>query len=575
MKKILPILFCVLTVAGIFLYVFMAKAGKPTIIKEQAQKSQSILPIIVPHFDAFAKERKDFLSTLSHDIEPEKIIVMSVDHYNSGKTDISATAKDWQTRDKTIPLSKALLAQFSSVAGVDDNAFTDEHGIKNVLPEIAATFPKASILPIIIKDKASKEKIDNLSDALKANCSNNCLLVGSVDFSHNNPNSLAKLHDEYSISALSNLDEAKAKLAETDSPNILSILTEFAKAKEAQGFKLNFNSNSSEKMKDDSVESTSVVIGQFTIDKSLREKSTTMIFAGDMMLDRMVYHNFKSDLTKIFDKFGPRVFWGTDGAILNNEGPISDEPITDDISAGNLTFNFPKETTGVLSYLHVNAVSLANNHSMNAGKDGFGVTEQLLREAGIKYFGNQNNFDEDSIMNIDGEIPISIFGVNLLSVSNLDPIKAAVRSAKDKGRFVIIFPHWGNEYQNTHSSSQRSSAQEFISSGADAIIGSHPHVVQDFEIIDGKPVVYSLGNFVFDQTFSKPTQQGLIVGLSIKEKSVEMSFLPTHQVSLKPQFMRYGEKSAKIGSILDIDSLIEFSKVRSDTIKIERNTTQN
>lgn len=561
--------FCVLGAIGIFLYVFSIKSGTPNIIREKKQ-SDAIYPVIMPHFDTFKKERQSFLKNLASEVNPKKIILLSVDHYNAGKKNISSTNRSWKLKDGDIDLEKDI---FNKLVGKsindDEGAFSNEHGIKNVIPDLVSYFPSAQILPILVKDGTSNNEIDNLYQGLIDNCGNDCLIVGSVDFSHNNPNSIAKIHDQFSINALNGLSEEKIKKAETDSPDILAILTRIAKFQNAQSFKLAFNSNSAEKSGDDSIEATSVVIGQFQKEK-IESKATTLMFGGDLMTDRLIYHKFKNNLIEAFDKIGARVFWGTDSSIINNEGPVSSEPINDDITANNLVFNFPRSTIDALKYLHIDAVSLANNHSFNAGKEGFSVTEQLFNEAGIKHFGNQNTFDEGSILNIESDFPVSVFGVNLLSVSDIEPLKASIKTAKEKGRFVIVFPHWGNEYQKVHSSAQRQVASELTDAGADAIIGSHPHVVQDFEIINGKPVVYSLGNFIFDQTFSKPTMEGLVVGLTIKPDSIEIAFFPTKQINLKPQLMRYEEKNSKIQEIFDINAGSGFIKLRSDTISISR-----
>ena len=75
--------------------------------------------------------------------------------------------------------------------------------------------------------------------------------------------------------------------------------------------------------------------------------------------------------------------------------------------------------------------------------------------------------------------------------------------------------HWGQEYQIKSSVFQQKLARKIIDSGADLIIGHHPHVVQEIEIYNNKLIFYSLGNFVFDQYFSEQTQQGLAVALEI------------------------------------------------------------
>jgi poly-gamma-glutamate synthesis protein (capsule biosynthesis protein) len=117
----------------------------------------------------------------------------------------------------------------------------------------------------------------------------------------------------------------------------------------------------------------------------------------------------------------------------------------------------------------------------------------------------------------------------------MDALRKLIEDEKASERFVIIYPHWGNEYQTSHSAKQEETAHDMVDAGADLIIGSHPHVVQDSEIYKNKPIFYSLGNFVFDQTFSQETQRGLIIGVSIEKDSLTISFVPVESNQLKPR----------------------------------------
>jgi len=108
------------------------------------------------------------------------------------------------------------------------------------------------------------------------------------------------------------------------------------------------------------------------------------------------------------------------------------------------------------------------------------------------------------------------------------------------------------------------------------IVGSHPHVTEDFEMVkaidsaQARPVVYSLGNFVFDQFFSQETQEGLVIAGTITKDKITLSFLPTVEKTIKPQFMTGSNKTNKIKAILDIDSQVGFKKISTDTIEIKR-----
>ena len=96
--------------------------------------------------------------------------------------------------------------------------------------------------------------------------------------------------------------------------------------------------------------------------------------------------------------------------------------------------------------------------------------------------------------------------VDLLNDADLE----LIRSANEKADVVIVGVHWGVEYTDKPTRKQREWAEEMVDAGADVIIGHHPHWVQDSEIIDGVPVYYSLGNFVFDQMWSEETKYGVV-----------------------------------------------------------------
>jgi poly-gamma-glutamate synthesis protein (capsule biosynthesis protein) len=92
-----------------------------------------------------------------------------------------------------------------------------------------------------------------------------------------------------------------------------------------------------------------------------------------------------------------------------------------------------------------------------------------------------------------------------------------VKRLSDEGDFVIVMPHWGEEYVSTTSPALRAQAKAFVDAGAGAIIGSHPHVVGEQEWMGTVPVFYSLGNFIFDQYFSSSVMKGEIVAFTLQK----------------------------------------------------------
>lgn len=557
-------------------YYLQTKGGQNKgLSPENISSSGDNIPVvIVPHFDFAKEKRRELLKDVAEKISPKKILIVSVNHFNTGSSDILTADKKWQIQSGELSTNSELFQKIiaDQIAESDESAFLTEHGINNLLPDLKESFPEAEYLPIIIKDKTDRAKIDNLASWVENNCSD-CLLVASVDFSHYCPRAIAHVHDTFSILALSDLNKEKIWAAESDSPQTLYLSAKFAEAKGAKNFQFFYNANSGDPGGDDDSEVTSVVLGYYSDKQSanVEEPATTFVVAGDAMFDRNVWHNYKDiGLKRIFDNFGTRPFRGTDLALLNLEGPISAEEIDDDWKSGSMVFNFPSATTAALKYININAISLANNHSQNAGEKGLENTRKALSDSEIQYFGKPYGFGEESTLRIEGPIPLSIIGIMALSEFDEGALNTKIKSEKADGRFVIIFPHWGEEYKEDHVASQKNLANEWISAGADMVIGSHPHVVEDFEIINNRPVVYSLGNFVFDQFFSDETQEGLVVAGIITKDKITLSFLPTQEETVRPEFMRGSAKTAKIKSIFDIDSESGFKKLSSDTIEITR-----
>lgn len=533
---------------------------------------QNIPVVIVPHFNDFASKRAELLKQVGSIYKPETAIVVSVNHFNTGNTNITTAEKTWTLNGGNVSADSILVKKLaeSGIASSDENAFSQEHGITNVLPDVRDNI-SGNILPIIIKDTTPRDQVDKLESWIDSNCKD-CMIIASVDFSHYQLGAIAKVHDQFSIQALKNIDADKIWAAETDSPQTLYLAQKVAAKNKATNFNLFYNSNSGEVGKNDDAETTSVVLGYYSI-KAVEKKaeaSTSFVIAGDAMFDRNVWQTYQPDLKNIFSNFGTRVFRGVDAPIINLEGPVSSTSHPG-IQTGGMSFNFQPQVPSVLKYLNVGEVSLANNHTNNAGASGFTTTKSMLEKSDIKYFGQPEGFDKDaSVLRIFGPVPTTFIGIMALDDFDETALEAKIKSEKAAGQTVIIFPHWGTEYAPKHSSSQESMAKSWISAGADIIIGSHPHVTEDFQIVNGKPVEYSLGNFVFDQFFSDETQQGLVVAGTITKDKITLSFLPTVEKTIKPQFMVGEQKINKIKTILDINSEQGFKKISSDTIEISR-----
>ena len=117
-----------------------------------------------------------------------------------------------------------------------------------------------------------------------------------------------------------------------------------------------------------------------------------------------------------------------------------------------------------------------------------------------------------------------------------DIVAQDVQKAHDAGAtLVIVFPHWGTEYDPTPFKGQQDLARAAIDGGADLVIGNHAHWAGAMEVYEGKPIWYALGNFVFDQTWSEPTMEGITLELTFRGKDLVQARMRPHIILDKAQ----------------------------------------
>ena len=261
------------------------------------------------------------------------------------------------------------------------------------------------------------------------------------------------------------------------------------------------------------------LVASKTENLDIAEKKLTILAFGDIMLDRNVYLAVKKagDFNFPFLKIDS-LLRGADLRIANLEGPITD---FDSVSIGNTRMRFtisPQFLEPLKTRFDV--LSLANNHILDFGEIGYAQTKEKLGSAGIGYFGDYKNRKENLAKIIEKNgIKIGWVGYHGLADKNLSEVADEIKTIKSQSDFVVVFAHWGAEYAQEPSESQKQEARLFIDSGADLIIGSHSHVVQSSEKYQGKKIFYSLGNFIFDQYFSEETMKGLGVEILLRKSN--------------------------------------------------------
>ncbi len=277
---------------------------------------------------------------------------------------------------------------------------------------------------------------------------------------------------------------------------------------------------------------TSVVSSTPAITEAAPIETVSLLVVGDVMLDRNVEARTarSNDPMYPFRRLPDGWLNHADYTVANLEGPLTD---THRPPNKSIDFRFLPKWLSVLKETGIDAVSQANNHALDQGKAGYEDSVKRLREGGLLVFGHQVE-DGDIALATTTVKGVSFAFVGFNTTDNLLDREAAektLRRARGLAQFVLVFMHWGEEYQHTPTASVQELGKWLVDHGADAVIGGHPHWEQGIGVYNGAPIVWSLGNFIFDQDFSLETRQALAVKLVFSKDTVSSKAVMT---SLEP-----------------------------------------
>lgn len=254
----------------------------------------------------------------------------------------------------------------------------------------------------------------------------------------------------------------------------------------------------------------------------------TILAFGDLMLDRVVRQDIDAYGPMYpFEKIAP-VLAGHDIIVGNAEGIFSDEQSVSVENHDELDFTFATSTLSTLKALGFTALSEANNHALNFGWDVLHQSQQWMHENGIDTFGDPENQNPGPLYETVRGMKVAFVGYDEFSSDGGSDagVLQAIAIAHKAGAFTIVYPHWGEEYDDATTPLQQSEAYKFIDAGADAVLGSHPHVVEPIEIYKNKAIFYSMGNFIFDQSFSDDVMYGIGVEISLTASTATYVLVP-------------------------------------------------
>ena len=289
------------------------------------------------------------------------------------------------------------------------------------------------------------------------------------------------------------------------------------------------------------------------------DKIVTLLATGDVIPARAVNTQTlkKGDFTWSVAKTAD-VLKRADITLINLETPLLEncQPTT----VGMVFCGSPRHVEGLV-FAGVDVANLANNHSGNYGDSGVVETINRLSSVGILTTGTPLG---PAYLPVKGK-KFAFLGYNDVGISP-EGISAAeqtlitkeVSEASKNADIIVVSFHWGTEYTPQPTTRQRDLAHLSIDSGADLVIGNHPHWIQPVEIYKDKIITYAHGNFIFDQECSEKTKLGVVGRYTFYEdKIVDVEFLPVKIENFgQPYFLEGPEKEQILKGIKDESSLI-------------------
>ena len=275
-----------------------------------------------------------------------------------------------------------------------------------------------------------------------------------------------------------------------------------------------------------------------------RSFSIVLSFTGDMLLaslhGKRAAGNFldyaaKQDLNYFLQNVRS-IFEADDFTVANLENVLTDRTLTpkEKDTAPAYWFCAPTANAEILTSSGVEAVSLANNHTGDYGTKGYSDTVKAVTGAGLEYGGNQRTFYLEK-----GGFRIAVICHGLWNEGQAGDIVRRLNAAEADSDFQIVLYHGGKEGVHTPEPWKIRASRRLVDSGADLVLGNHPHVLQPREIYREKEIVYSLGNFCFGGS-RRPENRTIIYQLTLR---IEDGKLAETTSELIPCYVHTGEKA--------------------------------
>lgn len=456
--------------------------------------------------------------------EYDRIILLSPDHFKRGKTPFTVPARSFHTCMGFVSLDReAAAALLNNPLVSESNLFSHEHGVRSLLPFIAATLPDTPVLPVSLGISSTREDWDSLADSLLPLLTEKTLVLQSTDFSHYLSWEEARCKDAESLRVIaSGREELVLSLqqpAHLDSRAAQYLQMKLQRERFGASVTVTASHNACEYMPEEEkrpAKTTSYIVQIYSPDpQPLPAKLPGYVFGGDFFTGRYLQKHL--DTPEKRERVAAMILEHTGGRplVLNLEGvlmplcpdnaeyhaPGGNSIATDsEIIAPPPILCMPEAPAlELLRQINCVAVSVANNHSRDLGEQGYERTKRKLAEQGIAMLeqGTVFGFPEFFLAAFTDVDNNSLPATRLLLPDSL--AKLSYARGKEDFRPLFVFMHCGREFRPAPGARERYLAQSLEGLGAELFIGAHPHRAGTMEAQLSGVRAWSLGNLLFDQ----------------------------------------------------------------------------
>lgn len=524
---------------------------------------RSVRAAVLPHHTLAAEKLMELWAEIATGSDPSVIVLVGPNHENAGEGMVQTTKGVWATPFGAVSTDDSLVDRLVSlgIATEEPASFVNEHSVGTHVSFLAKLFPGIPIVPVVAKSPAGESDAASLAIVLQQILPDDALVISSVDFCHFLPQDRTDDMDAETLALAAGRKYEEIERLRSDHLDSPYAFMAYLLWNDRNGWTadLAWHSSSHRIQGQPGSPGTSYLVFSSTADRD----ATTISFAGDIILGRGVENALgRVDIGTAFES-AALVLAGSDLAFANLESVLT---VSDVDTGKEIFFKADPARADVLRLLGLTHVSVVNNHVDDYGYAGWQESVGHLHDAGIVPVGDYDGGGQPVVATTNGGSVVFLAYDDTYRPIDVETLGSEVANAGALGDTLVVSFHWGVEYQHAPTQRQRDLARAAIDAGAELVVGHHPHVLQGIETYDGGLILYSLGNFMFDQD-GEDENESLVARVTLADDgSRALELVPMRIVGGIPRMATAEERAATLARAAEWSDPVLFENIQKGEI---------